>query len=145
VKALLQRVSEARVEAEGRCVGSIGKGILVLLGVEREDGPEAAERLARKTAELRIFDDTEGQMNLSVSDVGGGVLVVSQFTLAARTSKGRRPSFIDAAPPELAREYYEAFAGALRRRGLPVETGRFQTSMKVHIVNDGPVTFLLEA
>jgi len=145
VKALLQRVSLARVDVEGTSVGAIERGLVVFLGVEVADGPEAVERLARKTAELRIFDDAGGQMNLSVSEAGGAVLVVSQFTLAAKTKKGRRPSFTDAAPPERARELYEAFAQALRDRGVPVQTGRFQARMQVHLVNDGPVTFLLEA
>ncbi|MHC4597577.1 MAG: D-aminoacyl-tRNA deacylase [Planctomycetota bacterium] len=123
----------------------MGPGLLVLLGVVTGDGEAEAEKLARKTAALRIFDDAKGAMNLSVEDVKGEVLVVSQFTLAADTRKGRRPSFIRAARPEEANALYGRYVEALRARGLKTETGRFQTVMAVHLVNDGPVTILLEA
>jgi D-tyrosyl-tRNA(Tyr) deacylase len=132
------------VDVGDECAAEIGKGLLVLLGVEAEDGEAEAERLARKAAELRIFDDAEGLMNRSVIDVAGEALVVSQFTLAAQTKKGRRPSFTTAAPPDRARSLYEHFVKALGRCGVPTQTGRFRERMKVHLVNDGPVTFLLE-
>ena len=144
MKALLQRVREAHVDVEGRCVSRIGPGLLVLLGVVAGDGEAQAEKLARKTAELRIFDDGKGAMNLSVEEVKGEILVVSQFTLAADTRKGKRPSFLRAARPEEANALYGRYVEALRARGLKTETGRFQTVMAVHLVNDGPVTILLE-
>ncbi len=145
MRAVLQRVSEARVEAAGETLGVIGRGLLVLLGVEHEDSPADAAMLAKKTAELRLFEDAEGKMNLSLEDVGGEILVVSQFTLAADCRKGRRPGFSRAAPPEQANSLYLDYVEQLRRRGLTVATGRFQAMMQVRITNDGPVTFLLDS
>jgi D-tyrosyl-tRNA(Tyr) deacylase len=144
MKVLLQRVSRAAVRVEGRTVGSIGAGLLVLLGVEQDDTEEQIDEMAHKTAELRIFADDEGRMNRSVEQVGGAVLVVSQFTLAASTRKGRRPSFHLAAPPEKAERLYERYADRLADRGLEVARGVFQAMMEVELVNDGPVTILLD-
>jgi len=144
LRVLLQRVTRASVKVDGRTVGEIGRGLLVLLGVESADGPEDADYLADKTAELRIFADDEGRMNRSLEQIGGGALVVSQFTLAATTRRGRRPSFSRAAPPECADRLYRRFADRLRDRGLEVATGLFQTMMQVELVNDGPVTILLD-
>ncbi len=145
MKAVIQRVLSASVEVDGKTVGSTGKGILVLLGVEKGDGEKDADWMAEKIAGLRIFEDSEGKMNLSVQDMGGGILAVSQFTLAGNCSKGRRPSFDTAAPPEEANGLYEYFLGRLRQTGIPVETGIFQANMRVSLVNDGPVTFILES
>jgi len=145
LKAVLQRAASASVVVGGETVGSIGKGIVVLLGVEQGDGPGDADWMVRKIAELRMFEDDAGKMNRSVEDVGGGVLVVSQFTLCADCRKGRRPSFVKAAEPELAEALYEDCVAGLRRRGLSVETGTFGAMMDVHLVNAGPVTFLLES
>ena len=133
------------MRVDGRTVASIDEGLLALLGVERDDLPEDADDLADKTAELRIFGDPEGRMNRSVEQVGGSVLVVSQFTLAASTRKGRRPSFHLAADPELAERLYLRFADRLAARGVPVARGIFQAMMEVELVNDGPVTVLLDA
>ena len=143
MKVLLQRVTRAEVRVDGRSVGSIGAGILVFVGVERGDLPDVAETLAAKTAELRIFADGAGRMNLDVRQAHGSLLVVSQFTLAASTRRGLRPSFDGAEEPGKARELYLAFVDALRARGIPVETGTFGAMMEVELVNDGPVTFLL--
>ena len=145
MKALIQRVSEARVEIEDQTVGKIGRGLLVLVCAVPEDDQEVADRLAAKIAKLRIFEDTAGKMNLSVQKVGGAALVVSQFTLAADTRKGNRPSFIGAAPPEQARALYERFAEALAENGVPVERGRFGAAMRIHLINDGPVTIWLDS
>ncbi len=145
MRAVVQRVREARVEVNGVVTGSIGRGLLVLLGVAREDTPRDADYLAEKIAGLRIFPDEEGKMNRSVRDVGGALLVVSQFTLYGDTRKGRRPSFDRAAPPEQARALYERFVQALRAGGLPVETGVFQAMMQVHLINDGPVTIICDS
>ena len=145
MKAVLQRAASASVTVDGRVAGSIGQGILVLLGVERGDGAADIEWMARKVAEIRMFQDGAGKMNLSVEDIGGEVLVVSQFTLCADCRKGRRPGFSRACGPELAEKLYEEFVGALRRRGLRVETGMFAAMMDVALVNAGPVTFLLES
>jgi len=141
----LQRVKEARVEVEGRTVGAIGRGLLVLLGVARGDTPADADYLAEKILGLRIFPDAEGKMNLSVMEAGGGLLVVSQFTLYGDTRKGRRPSFDQAAPQEQARALYEHFVQRLRSRQAPVQTGVFQAMMQVHLINEGPVTILCES
>jgi len=141
----LQRVKEARVEVEGRTVGAIGRGLLVLLGVARGDTPADADYLAEKVLGLRIFPDAEGKMNLSVMEAGGGLLVVSQFTLYGDTRKGRRPSFDQAAPQEQARALYEHFVQRLRSRQAPVQTGVFQAMMQVHLINEGPVTILCES
>lgn len=145
MKALIQRVSEARVEIEDQTVGKIGRGLLVLVCAVPEDDQEVADRLAAKIAKLRIFEDTAGKMNLSLRDVEGAALVVSQFTLAADTRKGNRPSFIGAAPPEQARALYERFADALAENGVPVERGRFGAAMRIHLINDGPVTIWLDS
>ena len=132
------------MEVDGRTVASIGRGLLVLLGVAQGDGERQAEWLADKIAGLRIFEDEAGKMNLSVQDVGGSALVVSQFTLLGDCRKGRRPSFSDAAPPEEADRLYQRFVERARGAGLRVETGVFQAHMGVHLVNDGPVTLVLD-
>lgn len=142
---MVQRVSRARVVVEGRVTGEIAKGLLVLLGVGREDGEADARLLADKVSGLRIFEDAEGKMNLSVAEVGGGVLVVSQFTLLGDARKGNRPSFTDAAPPEAANALYERFCALVREKGLPVGTGVFRASMEVELVNEGPVTILVDS
>jgi D-tyrosyl-tRNA(Tyr) deacylase len=144
VRAVVQRVSSASVEVDGQTVASIGRGFLVLLGVANGDTDREAEWLADKIAGLRIFEDEAGKMNLSVPDIGGAILVVSQFTLLADCRKGRRPSFTDAAPPAEADRLYQVFVTALRHSNLPVETGVFQAHMAVGLVNDGPVTGVVE-
>ncbi|MCL4409522.1 MAG: D-aminoacyl-tRNA deacylase [Gammaproteobacteria bacterium] len=141
---LIQRVTSARVEVDDQTVGAIEQGILVLLGVERDDTEEKAKQLAKRIASYRIFADHEDKMNLDVRDIQGSVLVVSQFTLAADTRKGRRPSFSSAAAPALANELYQVFCQALANEGVPVATGEFAADMRVHLVNDGPVTFTLQ-
>lgn len=145
MRAIVQRVKEARVEVDGETVGRIGEGALVLLGAGKDDTEEDAEYLAEKILTLRIFEDGEGKMNLSVTDTGGSVLVVSQFTLYGDCRKGRRPSFDKAAPPEEAERLYELFVAELRERGAKVETGRFRAMMDVHLVNRGPVTLMLDS
>lgn len=145
MRAVLQRVSSSRVVVDGETTGEIENGILVLLGVEGGDTEKDADYLADKTAQLRIFEDDQGKMNLSVEDIGGKLLVISQFTLLADCRKGRRPGFSQAAPPEIANELYEYFVEQLRNRGLGVETGIFQADMKVELCNDGPVTMLLDS
>ncbi|MEM8766489.1 MAG: D-aminoacyl-tRNA deacylase [Pseudomonadota bacterium] len=144
MRALLQRVSEAQVDVAGETVGAIDQGLLVFLGVFPEDGDAEIEWLVEKLLGLRIFADDDKAMNRSVVDVGGGVLVVSQFTLAADTRRGKRPGFSTAAPPEHAEACYERFVELLRSRHAPVATGRFGADMQVSLTNDGPVTFLLE-
>jgi D-tyrosyl-tRNA(Tyr) deacylase len=144
VRALVQRVSRASVTVEGEVVGSIGPGLCVLVGVTHTDDAATADRLATKVWNLRCFDDDDGAMNRSVAEVGGAVLVVSQFTLYGDTRKGRRPSYVDAARPEVAEPLCDAFVEALRTLGAQVETGRFRTHMEVDLVNDGPVTLSLE-
>jgi len=144
MKAVLQRVAAAAVSVEGEIVGSIGPGLCVLLGVARSDGPAEASRLAGKVARLRVFEDENGRFDRSLLDVGGEALVVSQFTLLGDTAKGNRPSFTDAAPPDQAGPLYEAFCDELRGLGVPVATGRFGARMAVELVNDGPVTIILE-
>lgn len=144
MKALIQRVDSCSVSVEGAVVSSIGRGMLALVGVENGDTAEIAIKLARKTAEMRIFEDAAGLMNLSVAQVSGSIMVVSQFTLAADTRKGRRPSFDNAARPEEAKTLYEAFVKELESVGIKVSTGVFREHMKVGLVNDGPVTFILE-
>jgi D-tyrosyl-tRNA(Tyr) deacylase len=133
------------VTAGGRVAGEIGAGLCVLLGVAAADGPAQAERLARRVAQLRVFENEEGKLDRSLLDVGGEALVVSQFTLIADTAKGNRPSFSAAAPPTTARALYERFCAALRQLGVPVQTGVFGSRMLVEIANDGPVTIMLEA
>ena len=144
LRALLQRVREAAVTVDGRTVGAIGPGLLVLLGVGKGDGDEEAIALADRIAGLRIFEDPAGKMNLSLLDTHRAALVVSQFTLYADTRKGRRPSFIDAAPPDGARRLYARACEALRALGVHVEEGVFAAEMQVALINDGPVTILLE-
>jgi D-tyrosyl-tRNA(Tyr) deacylase len=145
MRAVLQRVTRASVTVSGEVVGQIGRGILVLLGVEPDDTEEDARQLADKTILLRIFDDADGKMNLSLEQSGGAMLVVSQFTLLGDCRKGRRPSFIGAAPPELAEKLYNTFIGAVGSKGIPIATGRFRAAMDVELVNDGPVTLLLDS
>jgi D-tyrosyl-tRNA(Tyr) deacylase len=145
VKALLQRVSAASVSVAGEVVGRIGWGVVVLVGVARGDSEKDARYLAQRTVNLRIFSDEAGRFNLSALDIGGELLVVSQFTLLADTRKGRRPSFTDAAPPPQAEELFELFVSEARASGLRVETGRFQQHMQLEIHNDGPVTIMLDS
>jgi D-tyrosyl-tRNA(Tyr) deacylase len=145
MRAVVQRVSRANVTVEGRVAGEIGTGLLVLLGVSRTDNPEGAAYLAEKIANLRIFSDEAGKMNLSLLDIGGSALVVSQFTLYGDTRGGRRPSYIQAAPPEEASRLYEEFVRSMRAIGVTVETGVFQAHMQVELINDGPVTILLDS
>ena len=145
MRAVVQRVSRASVEVGGEVVGAIGRGWLVLLGVARDDEPEDAARMAEKILNLRAFEDEAGKMNLSVQDVRGALLVVSQFTVMADCRAGRRPGFSDAAPPELAEALYEDFTRRARESGLEVATGVFRAEMAVSLVNDGPVTFLLDS
>ena len=145
MRAVVQRVSRAEVRVEGTSVGAVGRGLLVLLGVARDDGEADARFLADKVARLRIFEDEAGKMNRSVEDVGGGVLVVSQFTLLGDARKGNRPSFTAAAPPEAASALYERFCALLGERGLAVARGVFRAHMDVELVNDGPVTILLDS
>lgn len=145
MRAVVQRVCEARVEVEGNTIGAISGGLLVFLGVTHADTENDAKYLAEKIAGLRIFEDEAGKMNLSVQDVGGSVLSVSQFTLYGDCRRGRRPSFTEAAGAEQGQVLYEAFNNALRAQGLAVETGQFQAHMAVSLVNDGPVTMLLDS
>jgi len=145
MRAVVQRVLEAAVRIEGEEVGRIGAGLLVLLGVGQGDSLEDVDFLAEKVVRLRVFPDAEDKMNRSLLDIGGGVLVVSQFTLWGDCRKGRRPSFAGAAPPDHARSLYESFVRKLRDYPITVETGRFQEMMAVHLINDGPVTLLLDS
>ena len=145
MKALLQRVTRATVRVDGSTVGEIGQGMVVLLGVEQEDSREDANYLRDKISNLRIFADQDNKFNFSALDVRADFLVVSQFTLLADTRKGRRPSFVRAAPPEEAEVLVEEFVGLLRETGLKVETGQFQAYMEVELVNDGPVTIWLDS
>jgi len=145
MKALLQRVTEASVSIAGEVVGRIGKGLVVFVGVANGDTAKDAQYLAQKTVNLRIFSDDAGKFNLSALDIKGELLVISQFTLLADTKKGRRPSFVEAAPPALAEELFDHFVAQARTTGLRVETGRFQQYMQVEIHNDGPVTILLDS
>ena len=145
MRAVVQRVARASVRVDGRRVGEIGRGLLVLVGVGRDDGPSDAEYVAGKVADLRIFDDGQGRLNRAVGEAGGAVLLVSQFTLYGDCRKGRRPSFDAAAPPDVARAHYEDVTRRLRGLGLRVETGEFQALMQVELVNDGPVTVLLDS
>jgi D-tyrosyl-tRNA(Tyr) deacylase len=145
MRAVIQRVSQARVVIDGVVAGEIQRGLLVLLGVTHTDTVEQARWLAEKVVGLRIFNDAEDKMNLGAGDVGGGVLVVSQFTLYGDCRKGRRPSFIDAAGPETAIPLYEAFVNAVRAQGIPTATGRFGAMMQVELVNDGPVTLIVDS
>jgi D-tyrosyl-tRNA(Tyr) deacylase len=145
MRAVVQRVSRAKVTVAGEITGHIGQGLLVLLGIGQEDTEAGADYLADKIIGLRIFEDDAGKMNRSVAEVGGAVLAVSQFTLYGDVRKGKRPSFDDAARPEMARTLYERFVSRVRASGLRCETGRFQEMMEVELVNDGPVTILLDS
>lgn len=145
MRAVVQRVRSASVTVDGASVGAIGAGLLVLLGVARGDGAEQAARLAAKVVKLRIFADDDGRFARTVADAGGAVLAVSQFTLLADLSKGNRPSFSDAAPGPEAEPLYEAFCAAVAAEGLPLQRGRFGAHMQVELVNDGPVTIILDA
>ena len=145
MKAVLQRVTQASVTVAGQTIGQIAHGLVVLLGVEQDDTETDAQQLADKTIQLRIFDDVEGKMNLALGDVGGALLVVSQFTLLGDCRKGRRPSFIQAAAPELAERLYDTFVAAAGAQGVPVQTGKFRAMMQVELVNDGPVTLILDS
>ncbi|MGI9659084.1 MAG: D-aminoacyl-tRNA deacylase [Gaiellaceae bacterium] len=144
MRAVIQRVTRARVCVEGTTVGSIGPGLCILLGIAEDDSRETAQELAAKVARLRIFANDDGRLDLSALDTGASALVVSQFTLIADTTKGNRPSFTDAAEPSAARELYEHFAAELRALGVDVETGRFGATMTVEIANDGPVTLVVD-
>jgi D-tyrosyl-tRNA(Tyr) deacylase len=144
VRVVLQRVSRAAVRVDGQTVGAIGRGFLVLAGFGPADTEPALAWMAEKVAGLRLFADAEGKMNLPLGEVAGALLVISQFTLYGDASKGRRPSFVDAAPPAQAEALYERFVALLRERGVKVETGRFGAMMEVELVNDGPVTLVLE-
>jgi D-tyrosyl-tRNA(Tyr) deacylase len=145
MRACVQRVSEAGVTVDGETVGSIGRGLVVLLGVAAGDGDREVQWMAQKLVGLRIFPDDEDKMNRSVSEVGGEMLVVSQFTLLGDCRRGKRPSFIDAAPPDEANRLYEQLVKEVRSRGVSVATGRFRAMMQVHLVNDGPVTLIVDS
>lgn len=145
MRAVVQRVSRASVTIDGETAGEIGRGLLVLLGVTHDDTAEQARWLAEKIIGLRIFNDADGKMNLDVTDVRGSVLVVSQFTLHGDCRKGRRPSFVAAAPPEIAIPLYEMFVNAVKAQGIPTATGRFGAMMQVELVNDGPVTLVVDS
>ena len=144
MKAVLQRVAHCTVHVKEQCISSIGKGLLIFLGIEREDTLEKAKPLCKKIANLRIFEDEQGKMNLSIMDISGEIMVVSQFTLLADTQKGNRPSFIKAAPPEIAKPLIEEFCEQLQGYGLLVKQGLFGAHMQVELLNDGPVTIWLE-
>ena len=144
MRAVVQRVLSSSVSVDGKIVGKIGKGFNILLGVGQNDGEKQIKWLAEKIAHLRIFEDENAKMNLSLKDIGGAALVISQFTLYGNCDKGRRPSFTDAAHPKIAKQLYEDFVEELKEYDIPVETGIFQTDMKVEIINDGPVTMIIE-
>ena len=145
MKAVIQRVRSASVSIDGKEISIINKGLLVLIGVEKDDSSEDLDYLVSKTVGLRIFKDENANMNLSIKDVGGEALVVSQFTLCADTNKGRRPSFITAAPPEMAYNIYQQYCKKLRKENISVQTGQFGAMMEVELVNDGPVTIVLDS
>ena len=144
MRAVVQRVRSCRVVVAGETVGEIGPGLLVLLGIRTGDGPDQVRWMADKIVNLRILEDAQGKMNVSVADARGSILVVSQFTLYGDCQKGRRPSFIDAARPEVAEPLYESFVNAIKLHGVPVATGRFGADMQVELVNDGPVTIVID-
>ena len=144
MRVVLQRVTQASVTVDGECVGKINAGWLVLLGIAKDDSHATVKWMVEKCINLRAFEDTSGKMNLSVQDIRGEILVVSQFTLYGDCNKGRRPSFDSAAPPEIAESLYVAFCQSLEMAGMSVSRGRFRADMKVHLVNDGPVTLILE-
>ncbi|MCX8012225.1 MAG: D-aminoacyl-tRNA deacylase [Desulfobacterota bacterium] len=145
MRAVIQRVKSAKVEVDSRVIGKIGPGLLVFLGVSREDNNEDVDYLVEKTINLRVFDDEEGKLNLSLLDTQGEILLVSQFTLLADCRKGRRPSFVDAASPELAQKLYNYFIEQIKRRKIPIATGEFQARMEIFLINNGPVTILLDS
>jgi D-aminoacyl-tRNA deacylase len=145
MRACIQRVNQASVTVDGRVVGKIERGLVILLGVSRTDTLDNVQWLAEKTVGLRIFDDAEGKMNLSLMEVGGEALVISQFTLFGDCRKGRRPSFLDAAPPEQAEQLYQSFVAAVKSLGVQVQTGIFRAHMDVALVNDGPVTLIVDS
>lgn len=145
MRAVVQRVDQASVRVADKQVGAIGRGLLVFLGVGMQDTPSDLEYIAAKLLNLRLFDDRQGKMNLSIRDVQGEILIVSQFTLLGDCRKGRRPSFTDAAPPDKAQQMYDAFVVRLREQGISVATGIFQAMMEVSLVNNGPVTFILDS
>jgi len=145
MRAVVQRVKKSHVTVDDEIVGEIGRGLMVLFGVSGKDSRKDADFLADKAVNLRIFEDDTGKMNRSLMDVGGQMLVVSQFTLYGDCRKGRRPSFVEAAPPDLANELYEYFVEQVRKKGINVETGRFRAMMDVSLINDGPVTLILES
>lgn len=145
MRAVIQRVSQASVAVNGECVGSIGEGLLIFLGVTHQDAESDAEYLADKATNLRVFEDSGGKMNRSLLEIGGGALVISQFTLYGDSRKGRRPGFDLAAPPEHARRLYEYFVQRMQHSQLPVATGIFQARMQVSLTNEGPVTFILDS
>ena len=144
MKLVVQRVKQAEVKVKGISVGKIEKGFLILLGVTHEDAKENVDKLVKKVCGLRVFEDQNGKMNLSIKDIGGELLIVSQFTLYADTKKGNRPSFVKAAAPEKANELYEYFISECKKNGIKVETGEFGAHMEVSLVNDGPVTIIME-
>lgn len=144
MKALLQRVSQARVDVAGETIGAIDQGLMVLIGIEPQDTPASADKMLHKLLNYRVFSDADGKMNLSLTDVNGGLLLVSQFTLAADTKSGMRPSFSKAAPPALGAELFGHLVTKAKTSHATVETGQFGADMQVHLINDGPVTFLLE-
>lgn len=145
MRAVLQRVKESSVFVGGKSIAAIGRGMMVLLGVAREDTQKEAEFLAEKIVNLRIFEDKNEKMNLSLLDTGGQMLVVSQFTLLGNCRKGRRPSYVDAAEPEVANSLYEYFIQQVRAKGVEVQSGRFRAMMEVHLINEGPVTLVVES
>ena len=145
MRAVIQRVTQSSVSVGGQVVGRIGPGLLVLLGVARQDSEKDADFLAEKIIHLRIFEDKDGRMNRSLVDIGGQMLVVSQFTLLGDCRKGRRPSFVQAAPPETAESLYQYFVDRIRKKQILVQTGRFRAMMEVSLVNDGPVTLIVES
>ena len=145
MRAVIQRITESSVKVEGQIIGQTGDGLLVLLGIAQGDGPSDADYMANKITCLRIFEDKNGRMNRSLLDTGGEMMVVSQFTLLADCRKGRRPSFVDAAEPELAADLYEYFVELVRRQGINVTTGQFRAMMEVALINEGPVTIILES
>lgn len=144
MKLVVQRVKQAEVKVKGNSVGKIEKGFLILLGVTHEDAKENVDKLVKKVCGLRVFEDQNGKMNLSIKDIGGELLIVSQFTLYADTKRGNRPSFVKAAAPEKANELYEYFISECKKNGIKVETGEFGAHMEVSLVNDGPVTIIME-
>ena len=145
MRAVVQRVKESKVEVKGRIVGAIGPGLLIFLGVGEDDSEKDCDYLSNKLAHMRIFPDTKGLMNLSLMEIGGSALVVSQFTLWGDCRKGRRPSFVRAARPERAKQLYEHFIGLIRKKGIYVATGEFREMMDVYLINDGPVTLMLDS